>query len=338
MCAGRSDVVCQSVTKIRSAFEQIDVNNDGEIPLSLMKDLITLADLPLERLREPLKRFEKRLADQRRAAVSLPDIFEHFGLVVQEVAEASISVSDAVSVFTLKHSNADVRLACEAVMSVLENILSHEEDPSRWSLNIANVDFHGKVWQYPEGKDLMRSVGFGEPSTERGAGPSGKSRVVITLRDLPVDLAADSNKPTRLPKHVLAKLKSRQHDLEQEITALEGAPSVSSAVFEIRRYHSLDELRTGLETAQLLLRNLVASPENHKLYRVKNANPQFTRALGRLKGCVMLMNAVGFVAVTNPDSAPSGGGVDQVCSFYELRQLGARSAVGSKQFIILHIV
>eukprot|EP01034_Spumella_vulgaris_P024262 gene24262-30582_t len=332
MCAGRSDAVCQLITKVRSAFEQIDVNGDGEIPLDLMKDLFALSELPLERLREPLKKFEKRLQEQRRTAVSLPDVFEHFGLFVQEVAETSISVSDAVSLFTLKHSNADVRLACEVVMSIVNNILSHEEDPSRWSLNIANVDFHGKVWQYPEGKDLMRSVGFGDPTTERSAGPTGKSRVVITLRDLPTDLASDSKKPTRLPKHVLAKLKSRQHDLEQEITALEGAPSVSSAVFEIRRHHSLDELRTGLETAQLLLRNLMASPENHKLYRVKSANPQFIRALGRLKGCVMLMNAIGFVAVTNPDSAPSGGGGggdDQFCSFYELRQIGATSALGA---------
>ena len=49
-----------------------------------------------------------------------------------------------------------------------------------------------------------------------------------------------------LPVEVESSLKAKRFEIEQEIVALDGAPSVSSSVREIRQHHTLNEVIHGL--------------------------------------------------------------------------------------------
>ena len=161
----------------------------------------------------------------------------------------------------------------------------------------------------------MRAVGFGEPvdSYSQGAkadtaGKGNKdskastSKTTVTLTALPSDLT----KIPRLPPAVLVAVKSYRMEIEQEIVALEGAPSVSAAIREMRVFHSLSEVRAGAETALTIVRNVLSDPKDLKMYRVKRSNPAFQRSLGNLKSSELLMHAIGFLGGQSGDE---GGGL-----------------------------
>jgi hypothetical protein len=300
LCAGRSDQTIHCTGKLRTAFENLDEQNTGEVSVSRLLDLLAEAQLPVSSFVPVAERFKDILAQQGRGRFSFPEVFEHFGPRVQEFAESSVSVAEAISMMRLHCSTADVRLAVDLCGRILDNIIKHPTDHKYWQINAGGQEFHAKIWQYEGGKMLMRAVGFGEPAHTHAK--DGSVKQVLGLAHLPLDLA----KMHKLPAELIARLNSYRAELESEVVALEGAPSVAAALREMRQVHSLAEVRHGLETALSIVRNVLTDPKDLRKYRVKKSNPAFQRSLGRLQGSALLMNAVGFVGTATQTAGAEG--------------------------------
>jgi hypothetical protein len=140
----------------------------------------------------------------------------------------------------------------------------------------------------------MRAVGFGDPLEILGETKNVQSRTVVTLR-----VINGKTQITRLPVSVLQSLQGYRQEIEQEISHLEGAPSVSIAIKEMRDVCSSEEIRTALETSVTIIRNILSNPTDIRMFRVKKNNPSFNRMLGRLPGSASLMRAIGFIGYDN---------------------------------------
>ena len=141
----------------------------------------------------------------------------------------------------------------------------------------------------------MRAVGFGEPadSTAHKNVNSSNIKSIVTLSALSADLS--KLKTPKLPFDLIETVKCKRQEIEFEIVALEGAPSVSAAVRDIRLHHTVSEVRTGVETVLSIVRNVLNDPKDIKMQRVKISNAAFQRNLGRLRGSELLMHAIGFI-------------------------------------------
>lgn len=142
-----------------------------------------------------------------------------------------------------------------------------------------------------------------------------KGKATITLSAL-----SPVTNTTRLPPAVIVSVTSKRREIEVEVTALEGAPSVWAAIREIRLFHSLVEVRTGVETALSVVRNILQNPKDMKMYRVKMSNAAFQRTLGRLKNSHLLMHAIGYLG-----GSDAGGDVKDSAA-YVLSSLSVRAS------------
>ena len=109
---------------------------------------------------------------------------------------------------------------------------------------------------------------------------------------------------------------------------MDGAPSVSSSIREIRNHHALADVKMAVETAIVIIKNILDKPQDPKLYRIKRGNPSFHRNVGRLEGGLLLMRAIGFVAM-GTESGEMG-------SVLVLRPLGDKSFDATKDFASSH--
>ena len=148
----------------------------------------------------------------------------------------------------------------------------------------------------------MRAVGFGEPEETI---VDGRRRCSIHLKG--TEKLIKKGKTLKFPIDLKNNLKSKRDDIELEIVALEGAPSVSAAIREMRVHHSLSESRAAAETALALVRGILTTPKDFRVYRVKRGNPVFLRNLGRLQGSAVLMRSIGFTTPAGATRADSGG-------------------------------
>jgi hypothetical protein len=311
LCAGRSDQIIDCVGKLRTAFEKLDENNTGELSISRLVDVLADAEVPVSSMMAVVERFQDILSQQGRGRFSFPEIFEHFGPRLQEYAESSISIAEAFSMLRLHCSAADVRLTADLCFKILDNIITHPADHKYWQINAGGQEFQGKVWQYDAGKLLMRAIGFGEPALIHAK--DGSVKQVLGLAHMPIDLS----KMHKLPAEVLNRLINHRAELEREIIALEGAPSVAAALREMRQHHTLGEVRHGLETALSIVRNVLTQPKDLRMYRIKKSNPAFHRSLGRLQGSALLMRAIGF------DGSASTKTDDEEIAAYVLKSVTA---------------
>ena len=299
LTAGRSEALAKTIGAIRDAFEaKLKSPEDSEVSLTDIEDIFVQAKASSPAVSLSAKKFSERLKRQGRGTFSLPELFEFFGSIVQETGEGSVSIAEAFAMMRLHYNTADVRLIADMAQKVVENILQHTDDSKYWLVNIKSEEFYAKVWMKEEGKVLMKALGFGEPYDS--SGPDGKSRKVISLTALPQNVSL----VTKLPATVVGALKVKRMEMESEIVALEGAPSVSAAIREIRAYHSVSETRTAVETALTFVRNVLSQPKDIRLYRAKKANPAFHRCLGRLKNSELLMHAIGFMSNSDSNGMP----------------------------------
>lgn len=120
-------------------------------------------------------------------------------------------------------------------------------------------------------------------------------------------------------------------DIDLEIAALEGAPSVASAIREIRQHHNSIEVRIGVETALNCVTNVLQHPKDIRMYRVKASNPVFHRTLGHLQSSNLLMNAIGFVG--HGDGANIANSKERSFAAYVLKTVQMRGrALNDKSF------
>lgn len=111
----------------------------------------------------------------------------------------------------------------------------------------------------------------------------------------------------KLPLDLIETVKCRRQEIEIEIVALDGAPSVSAAVRDMRLHHTVSEVRTGVETVLSIVRNVLQDPKDMKLQKVKTSNAAFQRNLGCLNGSELLMNAIGFKREQTPRQGQGQG-------------------------------
>jgi hypothetical protein len=168
----------------------------------------------------------------------------------------------------------------------------------------------------------MNSIGFGKPFEY--IGKDGKRKLTIGLKNLPNDLS----KIKRLPSEIIGKLKSIRTQIEQEIIALEGSPSILSAVREISSNHTKIEVINGLETALSIVKNVIKNPGDIRMYRIKRGNPMFFRNLGRLNGSILLMNSIGFIEKCSNDT----NNLDDLSSTFVLKSIGSTDDVFDAAF------
>jgi hypothetical protein len=147
----------------------------------------------------------------------------------------------------------------------------------------------------------MKAIGFGTPKNLKGA--DGVSRPLISLKALP----EGNSGPKRLPQEIVDNLQLKRSEVDAEIIALDGAPSVAAVVRTMVDNHGPKLTRVGIETALTFVSNVLTKPGDLRMYRVKKANPLFQRTLGCLEGSDMLMRAIGFICGTD---SKLGGGAD----------------------------
>lgn len=150
----------------------------------------------------------------------------------------------------------------------------------------------------------MKAVGFGVPKHLSGA--DGVIRPLISLRAL-----AALTTVRKLPADVIQSLQMKRQEIDAEIIALDGAPSVAAVVRAMNGKHCAEDVRTGVETALTFVSNVLATPTDLRMYRVKKQNPFFQRTLGCLEGCELLMRSIGFFAGTDESI---GGGLEEKSS------------------------
>eukprot|EP01041_Mallomonas_annulata_P000829 gene829-1611_t len=284
LIAGRTEATVDSLRFIRDAFESIDTEDTGEIEISNIQDLLIASKFSIYPFERVLQSMKERLERHSRVKVSLPELLEHIGPIIQDLTESSISISESFAMLRLHCNSSDVRTAADLVLKLVDNIILHPEASKYWQINILNEEFNGKVWQHLGGKALMRSLGFGDPIETF---VDNKRRNVIHLKGIPP--ATKKGNIQKIPIELINTLKSKRIEIEQEIIALEGAPSVTAALREMRIHHSLSEIRTAAETALTLIRSILNTPKDMRVYRVKKGNPAFHRNLGRLEGCSLLL-------------------------------------------------
>jgi hypothetical protein len=146
----------------------------------------------------------------------------------------------------------------------------------------------------------MTAIGFGSPKNLKGA--DGVTRPLISLRAL-ADAATVHKK---LPSEIVERLQLKRNEVDAEIIALDGAPSVAAVVRTMCDKHGASATRGGVETALAFVSNVLTTPGDLRMYRVKKTNPLFLRTLGNLEGCELLMRSIGFFGASD---AVIGGGM-----------------------------
>ena len=290
LCSGRSNSLVECISKIREAFEIQDHGDSGDASVSTIHELFKIANINFDHLDEMVQKFLKRLEQQMRGRYSLPEVFEFFGANIQEFADASLTVMEAIAIFRMNASSAEIRLAAEMANKILNNIIEHSNDRKYWQVNMQSEEFNAKIWRHSSGQLLMKSFGFGTPFNM--VGKDGRPRLLLGLKQLPKDIS----KMNKLPIDVLNHVKSVLYQLDEEIIAMEGSPSITAAIREIRNHCSdQSEVKVGVETALTIVTNVLAQPKDIRMHRIKKGNPIFRRNLGRLEGSELLMNAIGFI-------------------------------------------
>lgn len=171
----------------------------------------------------------------------------------------------------------------------------------------------------------MKSMGFDTTPFEMHS-EKGRPKMVISLA------VGTVNTTKSLPQVILNSLKAKRAELEQELSVLDGAPSVGAAVREIRAHHSVMETKLGVETALTLIRNVLTSPQDIRMYRVKKSNPAFFRTLGRLQAAELLMKAIGFASGSDRDAGE--GAVNAAGAIYVLHSVGGNGSFDASKHLI----
>lgn len=93
---------------------------------------------------------------------------------------------------------------------------------------------------------------------------------------------------------------SAQSQVDAELLALEGVPSVSAALRALRESPesetpaSASAVRAAAEILLAYVVNALRNPRDPRVHTIRAGNPAFQRALGKLGGCEGAMTAVGF--------------------------------------------
>jgi hypothetical protein len=123
LVAGRPEAVADCVGRVRDAFDAVDADERGEVSASDVAALVKKAQLGSTTVDLKVKTFLVQLGKQGRSVFSLPELVEHFGPEMQELADASVSVAEAFAMLRMHLPAADVRLSADLALKVRPYLL-----------------------------------------------------------------------------------------------------------------------------------------------------------------------------------------------------------------------
>lgn len=142
LSSGRSEAAVGCLCRLRDSFEAFDPKELGEVSLTNLADVIKKAKVTSPGISRSMVAFKLKLERQGLASFTLPEFFEHFGIEIQELSKASVSVAESFAMLRMHLSAADVRAAADCVLRVIDTLLEHPSDPKYWQVNIRNEVSH----------------------------------------------------------------------------------------------------------------------------------------------------------------------------------------------------
>ncbi|GMH48764.1 hypothetical protein TrRE_jg2096, partial [Triparma retinervis] len=285
--------------------------------------------------------------------LALPELFEGFGFLFENEGDGDAtsgyntpSVPTAFAELRLHNKASDVRDVAETVRQFLTDVTNHPHEVKFFKINSGSNPYASKVGKFKGGESLMLACGFskayGSDAKSKKLGATSSSSFFFTLnggqvikslgakvskkpsnaskskRGKQAKDAAASNPAAERKNPFVLEIQSKIDDVEAELKALDGVPSVASAIRTLREGNpadsaalpvSLRQVYFAVEQCLQCVSNLLKNPKDSRLHRIRAGNPAFQRTLGRFYGAAALMAACGFEAI-------EGG------SIYALKRLG----------------
>ena len=146
--AGRSDALCEFITKVRDAFEA-HAEKGEQYPVARLTELLRMSGVPATLFEATLNQVTDRLKRQSREFVSLPELFEYFGFIFQDLTDKSISIAEAFAMFRLKSNSVEVRAAAEYALEFIDKVLNNPKDSRFWEISLSNeVNFFFSIIKF----------------------------------------------------------------------------------------------------------------------------------------------------------------------------------------------
>ncbi len=311
LCVGRPSSVQEAVRKVRDAFEEADVDDEGQLGADEASRLLDAAGIKgLKELRDevlrsfkgekkddgdkkkkssPKKKKKKSRKDRSRSRsrspkgkrdrspegpppFSLAEFFANAGHLIEAAASADATVASAMAQLRLSHSPAEVRGAATYAAKLVQEALNGN---AKSAGRVATDDplYAAKLGKLRGGLELIQACGFNQRVVE------GKpKREFLVAKDK-------------------TKLKGALKDIEEAFGEEVGCPSVQGTVREFQDSRMTDEdIRQALRLAKRLVENVLKTPGDQRVFRVRGTNAVVRRCLTRHEGGPRLLEAVGFKA------------------------------------------
>ncbi|GMH61970.1 hypothetical protein TL16_g03380, partial [Triparma laevis f. inornata] len=251
-------------------------------------------------------------------AFTLPELLTFFGYLFEATASsATPSVPTAFAELRLHNTSPAVREAGEVVREFIQNLLEKPTEVKNFKIASSSNPFTSKVGTKKGGESLMLSCGFTKQWVdaknskdsayffvlEGGSAKRKKTKPPATKNSKSKkDKNPSSNTPTSKDAFQL-NLESKLEDIDAELLALDGVPSVAAAIRIIREGDPTNPLAPPVtlknvygcvDTVLSCVSSLLKDPKDSRLHRVRTTNPTFQRTLGRFYGSPNLMESCGF--------------------------------------------
>ncbi len=297
MCGGRLQRVKAALHHARSVFDKLcHHSNEGKIASSDVKCWLTkVYKYDLKALETTVDGFLKSLNGSH--AVSFPEILSGFGFIIERIATTSPppTISSAFSMLRCNCSPSDALSVARTVLRYVENIISAPHDAHVYRVSIGNKVYQNHVATHDGGPELIYAAGF-----RLNVKVSSDPMVAMRSKKGSIHLLGAPETGV-IPNEVLGLLKQIRYEIEKEIFALEGAPSIATAIRLMIKEPS-DGVSVAQSAVKLALRyvtNILDSPQNPRPRRIKTANRVFYRIIGQFEGGRELMEALGFSTIEN---------------------------------------
>jgi Ca2+-binding EF-hand superfamily protein len=277
LMAGRAERTKKQLLTFRDAFE-IMMNGNGEIAVDDVARLLHELGRDPQQLRQQIHLFKTQCVGGRAV---LPEVIAAFGFIFQE-DDAIPTVPAAFAMLRLYCTSAEVRSTAKTALELAKRIQQNITTPKHWEVSLNDTQFESTVGCRQGGIELMRALGFGQVGKKLVWG--GKST---------------SKRNNERTKQQLKVLKGKCLEIENELQALDGIPSVAAAVREMREHASSHSCRQAAESALECVNSILKHPGDQRLWRIRIANPKYQRHVGRIKGGANLMVATGFDLAEN---------------------------------------
>ena len=282
LAIGRTEGQAEMLLRMREAFERIDEDESGEIPTTSLSNLLQEVGRNPDSLRKKIETLSSRTA-----RITLCETLAEFGFLVEDSASI-LSVPSAFAKLRLHCAVQDIRSIVHACLEIGRNILQNPTDARFWKISCGGKSFFNKIGRHKGGKELLQAMGFLETPGR-------------TNDDATMELKGSRSGPTGRGKHasvlskkVLDALEEKCNDIDLELAALDGAPSVAGAVREMKLYNKTRKCRDAADTALVYVNNILKNLKDARCWRVREANPIYQRRIGCLHGSEQLMRSIGF--------------------------------------------